>query len=217
LDAFALGSKTAYGFDADFVASGTGTTVTDVPAGFCKEQVYTDLQNAQTALAELEEESAYAEWLAAQEATLAADAVLNLSGAVENADEAVEQTQPDIDDIMVNLFNQDSENEIFFSVEEYLEYLDDEFDADSDFVRQNAVNELENVPTELPESLNDQDNDIPTLLPEAVEAVAEANNLLNFVDWLLADGGDPFNRVPTECFESCCEWRKDIRETESGA
>jgi hypothetical protein len=82
LDAFALGSKTAYGFDADFVASGTGTTVTDVPAGFCDEQVYTDLQNAQTALAELEEESAYAEWLAAQEATLAADAVLNLSGAV---------------------------------------------------------------------------------------------------------------------------------------
>lgn len=37
--------------DTAFIASGTGTTVTDVPAGFCDEQVYIDLQNAQDALA----------------------------------------------------------------------------------------------------------------------------------------------------------------------
>jgi len=215
LDSFALESKTAYGFDDDFVASGTGATVTDVPAGFCDEQVYIDLQNAQDALAELESESAYAEWLAAQEATLAADAIDNLSTAGGNADDAIDATQPDVDGIILELFEDDL-NEIFYSEEEYLDYLMSEFDADVIFERQNIVNDLENVPTELPESLDDQDNVIPTLLPQAVEAVAEANNLLNFANWLLEDG-DPSSRIPTECVEECCEWREMIREIESGA
>lgn len=94
----------------------------------------------------------------------------------------------------------EDEKEIFASKEGYLSYLNGEFDADVDFVRQNVNTQLENVPTELPESLDDQDNNIPTLLPEAVEAVAEANNLVNFVGWLTADG-DPFNRVPAECVD----------------
>lgn len=85
MDSYILGSRTAYEMDADFVASGTGTTVTDVPAGFCDAQVYIMLQDAQDALAELERESAYAQWLVSREATLVTVAIDHLSGAYDDA------------------------------------------------------------------------------------------------------------------------------------
>jgi len=212
LDTYILGSRTAYEMDADFVASGTGTTVTDVPAGFCDAQVYIDLQNAQDALAELERESAYAQWLISREATLVTVAIEHLSSALEDANDTYDATFPDVDGIVTDLFNADSENRIFYSANEYLVYFYSEFDSDVEFVRQITIDDLENVPTELPGSLFDQDNEIPTLLPEATVAVAEANYLSNFVEWLLS--GD---RLPTECQENCCEWRAMIREIEEGA
>ena len=212
LDAFALGSQTAYGFDADFVASGSGVTVTDVPAGFCDAQVYADLQAAQDALAELEAESAYAEWLADQEANLAADAITYLETAEQNGLDVISATEIDIDDILGDIVTGDAENEIFANEQGYLDYLLGEFNNDADFERQNIVTDLEEVPSELPASLDDQDNEIPTLLPNAVTAVNAANDNANFVEWLVAE-----DRVPTECVDNCCIWRQEIRTIESGA
>ena len=114
------------------------------------------LQDAQDALAELERESAYAQWLVSREATLVTVAIDHLSSAYDDANDVYDATFPDVDGIVTDLFNADSENQIFYSANEYLVYFYGEFDSDVEFVRQITIDDLENVPTELPASLNDQ-------------------------------------------------------------
>jgi len=82
LEQFSTESEANFNDDLDFVATGTGTTVTDVPADYCEESVYEDLADAQEALRILEDVSAYAEWLAAQEPALTQEALSSLTDTV---------------------------------------------------------------------------------------------------------------------------------------
>lgn len=116
----------AYSLDIDFVATGTGVTVTDVPEGFCSDDVYTALYNAENALEALNGEAAFAEWLAAREIA-ERDATI---GALDNetAQLTVDQAtlEQETANALVDLFNNDV-NEIFESVEDLETYLREQF------------------------------------------------------------------------------------------
>lgn len=69
MEEFIADLEMAYTFDTEFVATGTGTTVTAVPEGFCDSDVYLVQADAEFFLEELEGAASYAEWLAARVAT----------------------------------------------------------------------------------------------------------------------------------------------------
>lgn len=202
----------SFSFDIDFVATGTGATVTDVPEGFCAPAVYTALSDAENALEALNGEAAYAEWLAAREVAERDGTIAALEGETAQITIDFATLSQEVEDYLQELFDNDV-NEIFESVEDLREYLLPIYQAD-DTSGIEAYYETV-VPDVYPEGLLDE-AELLTAYDDFFASIGEANDINEFLQWL---GTDVDAALPTECLDGdeCCEWRMTINQIVTGA
>ena len=166
LATFTAELEAEFALDTDFVPTGSGTAVTDIPTGFCEDDVYAALADAQDALGALEEAAAFAEWLESREATYEEEATTYLTEATSSIEADIPLSEGDVLDAFQALFAADS-NAIFATTQDLIDYYVAAFEADDTSAIPDQVDL--SIPETFPESLADK-TDLEAAFNDATDA-----------------------------------------------